>query len=87
MIYSLRTGSSMLGNNEYFEELLKINRECGDVFDEVWFPTSYACPSIEKCKKITEDIKDGMEIFKKYGVTPSIQVSRTKISKSFSAAL
>ena len=77
MIYSLRTGVGLLGNNKYFEEFLQANREYGDVFDEVWFPTSYACPTFEKCEKITQDIIEAMELFKEYGIIPSIQVSRT----------
>ena len=77
MILSLRTGVTMTGDREYLEELIAELEKYGNVFDEVWIPTAYSCPSLENCKKITEDIKNALELFKSHGIVPSIQISRT----------
>ena len=77
MMLSLRTGNLMTGNKEYLKKLVEEICDSGKVFDEVWIPTSYGCPSLETCKKITEDMKAALEIFKNAGIVPSIQLSRT----------
>ena len=77
MIYLLRTGQGMNCDYEYMEALAKKIYECGKPFDEVWLATSYALPTLEKCRELTEGIKKCSDIFRKYGIIPSIQLSRT----------
>ncbi len=69
-----------LGNNpneeyvdKYIEQILKHPGSC----DNVWIPTSYGFPTLEKHKKIADFWAGSVDKFRKNGISVSMQISNT----------
>lgn len=77
MIFQLRIGDKTHYDLEYVKALTEEIVKHGKPYDEVWLATSYALPSLDKCRESVEKMKEAAKIFADRGITPSLQVSRT----------
>ena len=64
-------------NPQYIASVLDVILKYPGSCDNVWFPTLYGFPPIEKHKETAEAWKAGAEIFRKNGISVSLQLSNS----------
>ena len=64
-------------NPQYIASVLDVILKYPGSCDNVWFPTLYGFPPIEKHKETAEAWKVGAEIFRKNGISVSLQLSNS----------
>ena len=77
MVISLRLGGETHMCGEYVDRLLVSVNKYGKCFDEVWIATNYGMLSLDACRENSENMRITAEKFKKSGIIPSMQISRT----------
>ena len=64
-------------NPQYGASVLDVILKYPGSCDNVWFPTLYGFPPLEKHRKTAEAWKAGAELFRKNGISVSLQLSNS----------